>query len=239
MKLRKNIRIRAVGIYVLIFGGMVFSGYGFYLANRRPTTVTVDRPVDRVVEKQVQIPCTETPKPAKRASKTSAPPLIPPGTTIEAISNAPDSAAVGINTGNLTINPAQNPNLPVTIYDWNGTRHISVGVGNIQVDDVAVGTWNSIVSAVRRDDWDATIKLSTQAKRDYPEWLFPYFTSAIAYQNECDKDNAIANFKIFITRGKGTPQYDWIEKTTGTGPMKDSEIRLGVLEKIEGPMPCH
>ena len=49
-----NVRIRATIIYILIAGGFAFSGYGAYLANRRPKEIIVDKPVDRTVEKVVQ-----------------------------------------------------------------------------------------------------------------------------------------------------------------------------------------
>ena len=46
--------------------------------------------------------------------------VIPPNATIEATTNAPDSAAVGINTGTVTVNPPVNPNRPTLTYFCSG-----------------------------------------------------------------------------------------------------------------------
>jgi hypothetical protein len=96
-----NIRFRSAAIYILIVGGFAFSGYGFYLANKRPkeriVEKTIEKPVDRIVDKVVQVPC-----PTSHAKGGSVDGVtIPPNTTITATTNAPDSMAAGINTGTM------------------------------------------------------------------------------------------------------------------------------------------
>jgi hypothetical protein len=101
-----NIRVRSVAIYILILGGLAFSGYGFYLANRRPKVVEkiVVKPVDRIVEKQIPCPKLEYPK-----LKTSPAISVAPHGSMETTSGGPGSAAVGVNTGTVNVgSPARN-----------------------------------------------------------------------------------------------------------------------------------
>lgn len=93
-----NIRIRSAWLLVLIFGGLAFSGYGFYIANKRPKEITkvVEKPVEKIVEKLITKEC-----PKLAPSKAGKALVIPPGTTIQGTTNAPDSMAAGINTGTM------------------------------------------------------------------------------------------------------------------------------------------
>lgn len=102
-----NIRIRSTAIYILVIGGFAFSGYGFYLANKRPKVVEkvveksvdriVEKPVEKIVEKVVPAKC---PKPLE-CPKAQAALVVPAGSNITATTNAPDSMAAGINTGTM------------------------------------------------------------------------------------------------------------------------------------------
>jgi len=87
-----------------------FSGYGFY-RSLRPKIVekTVEKPVDRIVEKVVpaQCPAPQSVPPTHQkvtsGSGGRSAITLPLGATINATTNAPNSAAVGINTGTLNV----------------------------------------------------------------------------------------------------------------------------------------
>jgi len=86
-----------IGLVALSLG---LSGFGFY-RSLRPRIVEriVDRPVDRIVEKVVPQECPQ-PKQAKGSRQVPGV-VIPPGTKIEATTNAPGSVATGVNTGTI------------------------------------------------------------------------------------------------------------------------------------------
>lgn len=117
------------------------SGYGFY-RSLRPKIV--EKTVEKITEKPVPIPCPKAEEPAKPkppAKPTTKPPkqssnaagstsnapgsvgapsagsvTLPLGTTISATTNAPDSAAVGVNTGTITVNPKSTAKVRAVLY---------------------------------------------------------------------------------------------------------------------------
>ena len=65
-----------------------------------------------------------------------------PALSITAITNAPNSAAVGVNTGTVNVNPPINPYRPVVTYEFDGLRRESSPAGMI-MDQVAVGDYEN------------------------------------------------------------------------------------------------
>jgi hypothetical protein len=102
--------------------GLILAAFAtYYFA--KPRVEIVEKPVEKIIEKQVSTPC-----PASQKRQHSSSVQIPVGTTINATTNAPDSAAVGINTGTVNVNPPTNPNVPVKTY-WCGGEWRSAGPG--------------------------------------------------------------------------------------------------------------
>jgi hypothetical protein len=90
----------AIVIAAISLGVSVTAFYYFF----RPRIV--EKPVEKIVEKVVPQDCpVNQPKPAKHIAATKPAIALPPGTTINATTNAPNSAAVGINTGTVNVGP--------------------------------------------------------------------------------------------------------------------------------------
>jgi len=106
-----NIRVRSAVIYLLIIGGLAFSGFGFYLANKRPKETIVEKPVEKIVEKLVPQECPQTQPVAgshtKEKPKNLPAPAVPPNTTI----NAPGGIPIVGNSGTVS-NPTVINNGP-------------------------------------------------------------------------------------------------------------------------------
>jgi hypothetical protein len=143
----------------------------------------------------------EPPKSDEKSTRTAETNLqIPPGTTINATTNAPNSAAVGINTGTVNVNPPVNPNKMVVVYECNGAWHAS---GPAQDTFVQMSTClpdkctkiralEEMVSLnnaanVEKTSTGATSKyaelkqLCEREIADAPEWLTPHLVCGMAY----------------------------------------------------------
>ena len=216
-------------ILVLLIGGLAFSGYGFYLANRRPKEIT------KIQEKEVPGPCPKgetqfQPRsvPQQTKPKTSAASsqsqqlgiVIPPGTTINATTNAPDSAAVGVNTGTVTVNPPVNPNKTVISYNCGGhgssvgpseTALVSVRELDVSKEFEAMRAINNKAAAElnranQAEQYSKLLDKCNQQIQATPEWLSPYLFCGLGYAMTGAKDKA----RDMLSRyeGKAGPAYN-------------------------------
>lgn len=98
----------ALGLSVLSVCLSSFAAYHFF--RPRIEEKIVEKPVQKIVEKLVPQECPQPQTAAPAHTKTKADSVshpaivVPPGTTINATTNAPNSAAVGINTGTVNVN---------------------------------------------------------------------------------------------------------------------------------------
>src|SRR5216684_365299 len=87
----KGVRL-ALSLSILSVCMSAFAAYHFF--NPRILEKIIEKPIDRVVEKQVPVPC---PKPKQSTSGID----VQPGERVEGNANAPNSMAAGINTGTM------------------------------------------------------------------------------------------------------------------------------------------
>jgi hypothetical protein len=98
----------SLGLSVLSVCLSSFAAYHFF--RPRIEEKIVEKPIEKIVEKLVPQECPQPQTPAAVHTKPKAdsvggqPPIVPPGSTINATTNAPNSAAVGINTGTVNVN---------------------------------------------------------------------------------------------------------------------------------------
>jgi hypothetical protein len=96
----------ALGLSLLSVCLSSFAAYRFFRPRVRDKIV--EKPVEKIVEKLVPQECpkpqTPTPVHPKARTDSNQSQIVPPGTTINATTNAPNSAAVGINTGTVNVN---------------------------------------------------------------------------------------------------------------------------------------
>jgi hypothetical protein len=136
----------------------------------------------------------------------------------------------------LTVNPEANPNLPIITYSWDGIKHTTVGTSFKAEAGNAANLFQRIRSATNRKDWDSVVTLSLEAQKEDPDWLTPYYTAGVAYEQLCNKDDAIKNLAIFVKRGTGAPEYDHPNTRPLKGPVGDSENNLKILKSMKGSM---
>jgi hypothetical protein len=191
---------------------LALSGYGYYRSSR-PKIVEkiVDRPVERIVEKLVPQECpkpAECPKPKSQQPRASENPavVIPPNSKIEATTMSPDSAAVGVNTGTVTVNPPVNPYRPVVTYDFNGVRRES-SPGQMLADSSAVADFQKLKNVYDKKDWKTLAEMSEEQIKLRPEWLTPYLLAGIAYANLGNKQAAIKNLEFVSDKSAGIKEY--------------------------------
>lgn len=196
------------GIYLALLLGFAVSGTSLYF-NYRPRIV--EKPVERIVEKIVPQECPKAPVCPKasnpqQASKQPPQIAIPRGSKIEATTNAPDSAAVGVNTGTVTVNPPVNPYRPVITYELNGFKR-ETSPGKTIGDDSAVAEYRQLKDLQDAHDWKALAQMSEQEIEKRPEWLTPYLFAGIAYANLGDKDAAIKKLEYVNDKAAGLKEY--------------------------------
>jgi hypothetical protein len=134
-----------------------------------------------------------------------------PGATINATTNGPNSAAVGINNGNVTVNPPANPNASTVTYNCIGTKfsteHSATG-GVIErfYEKKEFETLKKMVELNNakqyKEMWDVCHEKMVSA----PEWLTPYLFCSVGYLAAGDKVHAATLFSYYETN-KG-PAYD-------------------------------
>jgi len=194
----------------LVASSLSLSIYSFY-RSRHPKIVEkiVEKPV--VVEKIIKPECPKSTPPTDKLHKgtqssNQSAVFIPPNTAITATTNAPDSAAVGINTGTVTVNPPVNPNKPSTTYDLQGVKRTWSASG-LEIDDRATKTFSALSELAREKDWLGLISLADTQKKERPEWLTPYLFAAQGHGELCDSKKAVENLKYFIDKADDSPGY--------------------------------
>jgi len=120
---------------------------------------------------------------------------IPPGTTIEATTNAPDSAAVGINTGTVTVNPPVNSNAPTITYNCAGDKKTA---GQSPTAMMAMNaefgkeskTLTRMVELNSSNNFPALLEVCEEKMKSAPEWLTPYLFCSLGYLSTGDMEKA-------------------------------------------------
>jgi len=176
------------------------SGFGFYRSLRpRIVEKIVEKPVDRVVEKSVQAECPQSPK-GRRVDTSKKQLVLPPGTVIEAKTVAPDSAAVGINTGTVNVNP--DPTKPVITYFLNGEQRISTP-GNIAGALGERDAYNEMLKLTAEQQWTQVLSLSDAEIEKAPKWITAYYYKALAEASLQHFGKAIELFNYVETNARG------------------------------------
>ncbi|HEY5027389.1 MAG TPA: hypothetical protein VIK39_03195 [Candidatus Angelobacter sp.] len=118
---------------------------------------------------------------------------IPPGTTINATANAPDSTAVGINTGTINVNPPVNPNAKTRIYDCRG-NYKDISAGSVEVNTgndqtTAYGVMNGLTHKAfieqdpnkKQATYQELMDKCNEQIKSVPQWLTSYVFCAQAH----------------------------------------------------------
>ena len=167
---------------------------------------------DKAAKPEAASPTPGAHKPHQRDSALgSAPVLIPPGIKIEATTNAPNSAAIGINTGTVTVNPPANPNAATVTYDCVGNRRTSGASPNAALSvKLEVGAKQDVLKKMadlndsRR--YPELLSVCKEEMSSTPEWLTLYLFCGLAYLALQDGKNAKDMLDQYESR-KG-PAYD-------------------------------
>lgn len=121
--------------------------------------------------------------------------------------NPPDSAAVGINTGTVTVNPPLNPYAPIHTYDFNGARRISEpGKEMVEVGD-ETNVFQNIVQLQTAKDWVGLRDICEDQIKKTPKWLTPYLFTGVAYMNLGEQEKAIERLTYVKQKAGGNPAY--------------------------------
>jgi hypothetical protein len=162
-----------LAIMLGLVGLMLFSsGYGFYRSLRpkiieKIVTVTVEKPVDRIVEREVPQKCPTCPKCTKSASLTTKPPAPLPQSQECALGAqcAQSSGQSGGFTGQLNIDAAEHLQMNSKAADAIG--RISRGSCPIQTIAIAVIAANDETGKFAEDLKDAITSTGMGARTAY------------------------------------------------------------------------
>lgn len=115
------------------------------------------------------------PTPHLRSSTNGPQPRI----EIQATTNAPNSAAVGVNTGTVNVNPPVNPNSGTTTYDCAGlkkwTGQTPEAAFTLKIDpDEQNGVVSMMATLNNSKQYGELLYLCSQKMKSAPDWLTPY-----------------------------------------------------------------
>jgi hypothetical protein len=183
----------------------------------KTVTVTVEKPVEKIVEKVVPAKCPKPPecqKPQTTSGQQPQQPVIPPGSNITATTNAPDSAAVGVNTGTVTVNPPTNPNADVVVYDCIGRKTSMKHVGiNLEFNMASADSpqqpyIDTMVKLANSGKSAELLEKCTERKNAEAGWLTPYLFCAVAQLGLGHMDEAKREFQYYDSRKGGSYEGD-------------------------------
>ncbi|HEV8046713.1 MAG TPA: hypothetical protein VGP35_03235 [Terriglobales bacterium] len=190
------------GVYILLLIGLAVSGISLYF-NQHPRVVQVEKIVEKLVP-QVCLQCQTCPQSPTanapnrvRGHQDGGQPalVIPPNTTISATTKAPDSAAVGINTGTVTVNPPVNPNAMTVTYDCVGTEKDS-GRSENSLTLINVNPNKETPSLIQMEklnnskDYSGLLEVCEGKIKSVPQWLTPYLFCSLGYLASGNVDKA-------------------------------------------------
>jgi hypothetical protein len=206
----------------------------FRKSNEDKGTFSFDKSVGTGTGRQVKV---GVPEWLEEVLSKGSPPIgpgasvqIPPGTTIDATTNAPNSAAVGINTGTVMVNPPVNPNKAIVTYEFGGLKR-TTSPGKMLVDTSGVDVFLEFQKRSNAHDWPGLATLAEEQKKHRPEWLTPYFAGAEAYSQLCEKDKATENLKYFLDSADDSPEY--------ADAIAQAKHNLQTFEAGHWPSQCH
>lgn len=134
--------------------------------------------------------------------------VVPPAATITATTNAPNSAAVGINTGTVNVNPPVNPSKEVVSYDCGGARHTFVA-NPMNIDmtfpPAEAAAFKEMGDLANSRQYEELLKACNKqiAKKRDAEWLTPYVFRAYAEFEMGDVEKAKQSL-AYYDGNKGT-----------------------------------
>lgn len=207
---RKLPAIRAwIPLLVMTWAAFAYNVYTVRTQKPKIVTQIIEKPVEKIVPQECPQP--KQTKESKRKPRI----IIPPGTKIEATTKAPDSAAVGINTGTVTVNPPVNPYAPIHTYDFNGARRTSEpGKMNLDVGEETI-VFQKFVQLQTARDWKGLRDTCEEQIKKAPQWLTPYLFAGVAYANLGDKAKAIERLMYVKTKAGENPDYADAERLLG------------------------
>lgn len=112
-----------------------------------------------------------------------------------ATTKAPDSAAVGINAGTVTVNPPVNPNAMTVTYDCVGTEK-DVGRTPDSLNMINVNPNKETPSLIQMEklnnskDYSGLLEVCEGKIASIPQWVTPYLFCSLGYLGSGNADKA-------------------------------------------------
>lgn len=181
-------------------------------SNRAETKTQEQTPEKKNEDKKKDVPNTpekkiDKPKPALRVNQESHG------------DNSPNVVTFGENSpATVTINPPQNPNAPVTAWDFNGGRRITQPGKTVLEVGNEFGIFNKMVQLQTAKDWKQLLEVSDGQIKKTPDWLTPYLFSGVALLNLGDREKGIERLKHVKKMAGGNDSY------------ADADRLLGILQ---------
>jgi hypothetical protein len=197
----KPLRVPWLSILILIVSTSLSAAAFYYFFRPRILEKIVEKPVDRIVEKSVLVPCPKSTQSVTHAGGTakalnSGP---APAQPTFSVTNPTDSIVNqdSPNYGQQTIvhNPPINPSKEVVTYDCGGSRHtytaIPMNIGQTfpAEEAAAFQKLGELTNSHQFRELKEFCDKQIAAKRD-AEWLAPYVFRAYAEFELGDKETA-------------------------------------------------
>jgi hypothetical protein len=187
-------------IITLGLGGSAVQAYLNYQGPR-----VVEKTVEKIAPRECpKIPVCPQPSKPPHELKNVSPLVIPPGATIQATTNAPDSAAVGVNTGTINVNA--DPLKPVVTWFLNGEQRISAP-GHIVGALGESAAYERMLELSKGGQWSNLLNLCEAEIAKAPAWLTPYYYKGLAEANLQNLDGAIESMNYVESRATGNLDY--------------------------------
>ena len=119
-------------------------------------------------------------------------------------------------TGDVTVNPDVNPNAPVIIYDFNGTKHITSPCRISSELNREYDFFQQTLQPLRSQErWQELADACENEISRTPNWLTPYLYSAIALSKLGRKAEAIERLRFVDEKAAGNPDYSVARRMLG------------------------
>jgi hypothetical protein len=150
--------------------------------------------------------------------------VVPPGTTINATTNAPNSAAVGINTGTITVNQPSDLTAPVITYFYDVSQRVS-RPGSYTDAPGESEAFKKILKLNSEGNWNGLLDICRAEIGKAPKWLTPYYYEGLAQANLQHLEEAASLFKYVKDGASGNPDYKDLAERADTTRLKVETFR--------------
>ena len=109
----------------------------------------------------------------------------------------------------FTINPEVNPNAPVVIYNYDGTKRVwDAATGTLSMETGESEVFKKMQEMERDRNWPALRDLCEEELKKAPEWLTPSVAAGKAYVILGDVDKGIERIEYVRRKAAGRKDYE-------------------------------